>query len=88
MPRLLCVVDLAHAARAAADERAAEAGADGVPHARVLTARERILELGARGPDARGELERGLRVARWAEEAEVRAGPALRVRERVLAGER
>jgi hypothetical protein len=49
---------------------------------------ERVLELGAREPDACvGERERGLRVARRAEEAEVRAGPALHVRERMLAGE-
>jgi hypothetical protein len=86
-PLLLCVVDLAHAARAAADARAAEAGVDDVPHARVLTSRECILKLGARGPDARGERGRGLRVARRAEETDVRAGPALRVRERVLASE-
>jgi hypothetical protein len=71
-PLLLCVFDLAHAACAAADGRAAEAGADGVPRARVFTARKRILELGAREAARR----RG-----------VRAGPALRVRKRVLAGE-
>jgi hypothetical protein len=41
-PPHLCVVDLAHSARAVADERAAEAGADDVPHARLPTARERI----------------------------------------------
>jgi hypothetical protein len=70
-----------------AHARASEAGADDVPHARVLTARVRVLELGAHEPDARGERERGLHVGRRAEEAEVCAGPALRVRERVLAGE-
>jgi hypothetical protein len=53
----------------------------------VLTAQERVLELGAREPGVRGERERGLRGARRAEEAELPAGPALRVRERVLAGE-